>query len=350
MQKQRLSEVVLLSALACCGVIVIHLANVTPDTFGGRTWAFHLLFSARHFFAFVVPLFLALGGERMIYTLQGKQPRYFSFLWKKIRRVFLPYALWVVIYYIYFVCLHYVENRPRDLFHYLLVGDLSAQFYFVVIIFQFYLLMPLWRWMCAKIPWHAAIFSALVLTLLSRFFAPSLGALFHIDFFLRYSDRIFTGYLIYWVMGCYMAYHLEAFQRFVRSHRLLCLLSFALGALLYVAGEYALLRCKGSAAHYFCEVIKTLYTALAIPGLYALALLWADGKQRLKRAITLFDSSSYYIYLSHVLTIYIVRDFTYLPPLEMVFRCGLAVALIDVPLCMLYTWLKSKVRFRKGKK
>ena len=73
----------------------------------------------------------------LLYTSPPPLGRYWAKRWKGI---FLPYLLAVAVYYVYFVSHGYFSFSLRDLAGYMIRGDLSSPFYFVIALAQFVLL------------------------------------------------------------------------------------------------------------------------------------------------------------------------------------------------------------------
>ena len=82
----------------------------------------------------------------------------------------------------------------------------TLAFYYIVIVMQFYLLLPFWLWMVKHIPAYLALgVSLLTFFFMQQFsYILSLGG---VDF--PYSDRIFLTYLLFWVAGLYVGKHYD---------------------------------------------------------------------------------------------------------------------------------------------
>ena len=71
-------------------------------------------------------------------------PKYGPYVLGRVWKVYLPYAAAVVVYYAVLAQIHYVTPSWKGFFSYLWLGNLSSQFYYIVITMQFYLLMPMY--------------------------------------------------------------------------------------------------------------------------------------------------------------------------------------------------------------
>ena len=183
-------------------VIFIHCASVIIGETTSLDTAFNAVFIPWRFSTFVVPAFIFLSGVKLFLT--DKKIDYVKFYKGRITRVILPYLLWVFIFYIFFVDHHYFEFSWDGLFHAWWRGDLVGHFYFVIIIVQFYILMPLWVYALRRVtPAVGIAFSVLISVVLGYNLSNILYIILPNHVF-QFSDVIFTKYLLDWVCGCYV--------------------------------------------------------------------------------------------------------------------------------------------------
>ena len=210
----RRRELDYMNGAACLLVILIHVLSLGISSADPRSWQAAVIYLPWRLASFVVPMFLYTGAVKLVLKF-GDTPitpglwlRYFG---QRLRKIYLPYVLWVVIYYACFLPIHYVLGTPEEFFSYLLLGTLSAPFYYIIIVMQFYFLMPLWMWVVRRLPAYLSLgLSLLVMFVMQQFsYLLSLGG---VDF--PYADRIFPTYLLYWVAGLYVGRH---YDRAVRT-------------------------------------------------------------------------------------------------------------------------------------
>ena len=144
--KRKITEVSVFEFFLCMFVILIHLLSEGVDTF--PKWSFlSVLFSSMTRLAtFAVPGFIFTSGLKLFYKYgDRKRFPYPRFLWDRVKKICIPYCIAIVLYYLVFVWVIEVYQFSWDqLWYFLITGDISAQFYFVILILQFYLLMPVW--------------------------------------------------------------------------------------------------------------------------------------------------------------------------------------------------------------
>ena len=156
-------------------VIMIHvLSDCINDYMPGSFLSAASFFLSRSL-TFAVPAFIMSSGIKMLNKFSGEPLYYFKFIAGRINKIYIPYILWSIIYYLYFVFhRHYFDFSIVDLLGYLLTGDIAAPFYFIIVIMQFYLLMPLWLSFCKRIRPSAGILTAAALTVLSKYLARNI--------------------------------------------------------------------------------------------------------------------------------------------------------------------------------
>lgn len=167
-KRKRIPEISFLNILLCVLVVFIHSSSEPVSSLDKSTLSWAICFIPWRLSAFAVQGFLLLSGVKLFLGQSKSQTSYPAFIAKRFRTVFLPYALWVVVYYIYFLRLRYFDFSLIDLASYIVKGDLVGHFYFVIAIMQFYLLMPLWRRIVSRYSAASALTAALLVTVVWR--------------------------------------------------------------------------------------------------------------------------------------------------------------------------------------
>ena len=295
----RRQELSYMNALASLAVILIHVLSLGISSLTPGTWQSVAVYLPWRLAAFVVPMFLYTGGAKLAMQVWDKPlglGDYLRYCLRRVRKIYLPYVLWVVIYYLAFWLIHYVRGEVGEFFSYLLIGNLSSPFYYIVIVMQFYLLMPLWRWMVR----HLSPFVGMSLSLLVTLLMQQLPALLPFP----YYDRIFPTYLLFWTAGLYMG-------RYYRGVRLLRngwnLVLAGLGAVLCAA-----LACWQYATGQWVlnlDLIKLCADLLSIFFLQSLCLFLTKAPQKLQNLLERLSQCSFFVYLSHCLFLTLVTAF-----------------------------------------
>lgn len=290
---KRKSEIALFSLLMCVLVIFIHVTSWTLTAMDRTSVKYLLLLFPWRLSAFVVQGFVFLSGVRLF--LSAKPFAYGQFLRGRVRRILLPYLVWIAVYYAYFIRIGWYRFSFRDLAEYVFLGTLCSHFYFVVIILQFYLLMPLWRRLLDRVDTRLLCGAAILLT-----------AAFKLFVHFRYDDRVFPAYLCWFLLGAAVGRHYDAAVTWLKAHLV------PLGAAFVVTAAADLYftwrsQCFGAVYPWF-EALHLAYAMTAIFFCFAVFAKLCAGGAPLPAFFALCDRSSYLIYLAHVLPIYAAND------------------------------------------
>lgn len=301
---RRKNDIVFLNIIFCLLVIFIHISSEVVTKMPKNTAFFRIVFSAQRLSSFVVQGFLLLSGAKLFLT-RASGINYAKYYFTRFTRVIIPYVLWVVVYYIYFCAEGYFDFSLKELGAYILNGDLSAHFYFVIILIQFDLLAPLWMYLFKR--GNAAVhiaFSLIITVIASQYLMPILTTLFPSIPAIDLSN-CFLRYQVYWTAGCLIGKHYGEFQGFLKSNGLYVCICFVFCALLNVAASLATLGYPPI----WLELIHIMYCMSAILFFYMTAQLFTGIGAVVLKPLGFIDRSSYTIYLIHCLVLVIFDNF-----------------------------------------
>lgn len=293
----RRKELDYMNAVGCWLVILIHVLSLGITQADPAAWQTAVIYIPWRLAAFVVPMFLYTGAIKLAQQFSEREislGMYGKYILRRFQKIYLPYVVWVVIYYLYFLRIHYVEWNFRELVSYILIGNLSAPFYYIIIIMQFYALMPLWVWMLKHVPAYAALIASLLITFCMGQFAAMLS---HFGMEFLYTDRIFPTYLVYWVAGLYAGKYYDTFAPTTRKRPALAVC--ALGVAAYCAISY----WQYAAGLYIFNIdtIKRCADLLSIVLMHAAALKLASSNGLPQKVLSKVYLASFSVYLSHCL-------------------------------------------------
>ncbi len=78
--------------------------------------------------------FLLCGAVKMSLQFRsGGFPAYPAYLQRRAAKIYAPYLAAAVLYFIAFVCLGFINFDFKQLLEHLLLGSISAPFYFIII-------------------------------------------------------------------------------------------------------------------------------------------------------------------------------------------------------------------------
>lgn len=300
----RKQEISFLNTVLCLLVMFIHICSPAIVGLQKESLQFTCIFLPWRASAFVVQGFLFLSALKFFRGMK-EEFRYGSFLLGRIKKIGVPYIIATVFSYLGLIYLGYYVFDLKFLLKSLALGNMISPFYFIIILFQFYLLMPLWRKMVEKIDfWGMAILSILLMRLFHQGL-PAMITMILPETVFPYNDRVFTSYLAYWVLGCYAGKYYDRFQKGVEKNKILILCSFVI--FLLADGLFAYINTRGLVWVSFLEDVHTLYVFSAILAFYWLGLRlaeWFFGLPFMKAV----DGVSFYIYLYHGIWLYFVQD------------------------------------------
>ena len=347
--RQRLPELSVMNILLCLFVIFIHTSGQAVVDYAPGTWQHLLVRIPWQLAGMAVYGFLFLSGLKLCLP-SGKPFRLGRFYLGRVRSILVPYLLWTVVYFISFAAVGSLERTPARFFEALCTGNATGHLYFIIIILQFYLLAPLWRWCVRKIHPGIALPIATVLNYLFWAKLPALLPLIGLEGF-AYNDRIFPTYLFFWLAGCYAGADYSRFREGLAAHFKLITGAFCIFAALDVAVAYT--NALG-VVHLPIQIeTKTLFLIAAILFVFALSQKLAAKGWYEKPGVALLDRSSFFIYLSHILIMELIANKWIAgwgiqnPALAFGLRTLLTVG-ITLPLCMGYTALKSRIFKKQG--
>lgn len=341
----RLPELSVLSIIFCVLVVFIHasaepVTNLLKDSF-----AYFVVFMPWRLSAFVVQGFLLISGIKL-FLKPVDNLHYGRFLLGKAKTIALPYVIWCVVYYAFFVFVRrYFPFSVTDLFGYIVKGDLVGHFYFVIAILQFFILMPLWRYIVKRFDSAVTLPISLLITIIMGQNLTSIIGLFFPTYWFAYNDRIFTTYLFYFLCGCYIGKSYEAFKQGVLSHKVAISVLFAVNLLL--DGSLSYMAFRGFAVLTYLDTIHVLYCISAILFFYMLSAHACSKVDALPAFLSNIDRASYIIYLSHPLCIFVVDDLMTFAPLSTLTRYAIRIVFtycITFSLCIAYSKIKRSLK------
>lgn len=305
----------LFRVVAFVGVVAQH--SVLWPVPGGSEIGWSLvmfLHATRNVFFFLAALVAVLS--------QLERPLGLGRLWlRRIGTFAVPYLVWTVVYFLYSVgtTAAAASTPGATLWH-----DVSSgyyQLYFLVVLFQIYVLLPGIVWLVRRTRGHhvlllgASLALQLAMMTLSHYFSFPSGA-WHavraVDLTLI-TPRLVVGYQLYVIAGALAADHLGQVYRVLERHSGRVLWGTA-GLFAVLEGYYAFGLVQGNTPGHASDLfqpVAALWFLGACYGVWALGVRWAARAAarrptRLDRAITWGSDASAGYYLSHVLVLQLI--------------------------------------------
>ena len=118
-------------------VLLIHTTTRSLEASGFNITGFSWTLFLNQISRFAVPLFFILSGFVLELSYR-KGMSFWSFVKKRVSRIFIPFLFWSVFYYLFV----YAQNND-NFFKVVLTGNASYQLYFIPTLCIFYLMFPL---------------------------------------------------------------------------------------------------------------------------------------------------------------------------------------------------------------
>lgn len=296
-KKPKLDELVLMRAIACLSVLMVHISAIPFENIGGPSLSLYGFAMLNRAFKFTTPVFVFLSGMMQFYNYADKTFDYGSFMKKRFGPIFWPYLAAVLVYELVLGFLGVYPMGVKETALRFLLGSSNYHLYFVVIIMQLYLLMPIILKAFRRLNDKVVLGLSLLVTLISREFIV-----------MPYSDRIFLNYLFFFILGCFFAGRLELVRK-----KLVSLWVYAAGFYGLMAAYYGWQFIGYTLWGYQFNIHLTSLTwfvfclsaILMLYGLSAKLVTYEGYEQRVAPWARPVNAASYWIYLIHPMVLYV---------------------------------------------
>ncbi len=303
-KKQKLTELFLLTSLLCCFVVLIHTSSEGVTKLNIGTWQQKVFFMFNKALSFVVPAFVFLSGLKLTYSYKQKSFDFIYFMKKRFLKILIPYTFWYVVYYRFLTSLEFMteKNVQQHIFSFIM-GDLISPFYFVTIIFQFYLLFGIFLYFVRK---YKLVYVFIISVIIQYIY-------------LKYDDRFFMTYFVYFILGCIMAENLEIFKNKIQKYNILIYIFFIFFAYWHITHSYSS-NIEGIVYKNW-RIFTCLFSVSAIFAFYHIS--YAITQKAPKWLFSIFkavDESSFYIFLGHCYVLYSCNEHWFKVGVHPIFR------------------------------
>jgi peptidoglycan/LPS O-acetylase OafA/YrhL len=318
MGRQKINELDFIRTIAFLAVVMQHVLGVYlgRDVLGWESAGISVLFFLSKF---AVPAFVFVSGLVLFYNYY-ENLKYGSFILKRIREILVPYMIWTAFYFFY--------NNPLGvrslggLLNVTLLGKGAYHLWYVVMIFQFYLFLPVYialfkgiQKLVSKTSGRIIVFTVFTLAYVIYILIPSyltpMGVFKPQNpvvkfLFLDYITRNSISYIFYFVMGALIGLNLDKFRAFIKRYTAAISTAFITGFLIlewfyfkngFVNGKISVNYPSFFKPHYFLFIVLTLLF------LYRLAISKKLNASWLSKAFSFIGSYSYQAYLAHAFTL-----------------------------------------------
>lgn len=325
--RRKLSEISSFESILCMFVVMIHILSDSINKYppGSVLSAVSFIFSRT--ITFAVPAFIISSGIKFAHGYADGSFRYFAFLKRRITKVYFPYLIMALIYYLYFVFhRHYFDFDFGIMLKHLSLGTIAAPFYFIIVIMQLYIIAPLTYHFCRNISPIVGILVATAITIGSKYFL--LG--------FKYADRVFLGYFVYWIIGCYIGINFDMNIDKLKRSKPVWVIWGILFTIIYSTIAY--FEFLGWFEWFGTEIIKIIFASFA-------SIMWLLIMPKYSHEVSdILSPATFYIYLIHCLVIFETERYLEIwqilsIPLRFLILCGTAY-IISLAVSILYSRIK----------
>lgn len=297
-RKKKLGELDILRGLVCLLVILIHTTSEGVGILKSGSLSSIGIGILNSSLRFAVPAFIALSGFTLAYVYfdQNREFKCLEFYKKRLKTIVLPYIGWNIIYGVYFIQKYQMKFTAYEFLEKLIYGDLVYHMYFMVIIFQLYIIFPIFRWLYKK-------YNPLGITAL-------LGIINYISYSSvsgEHADIFILNYIGFFALGIQLALDYPKTKLFLKQ-KFKLILGVNLGLTLYH------FSCNYAAQHYnkllpFSGYVWILFSTSSILAYLIFAIYLEERKPKLGNYLKLISIESFTIYLSHPLLLFWISDY-----------------------------------------
>lgn len=301
-----------LRIIAILAVIAIHTTTKNLDLVSHDLKDNLLIFIFNQLVRFAVPLFFMISGFVLELTSSVKI-NYFTYLKKRLNRIFLPYLFWSAVYYFFIYTYH-----STSYFFNLLDGSAAYQLYFIPSLLIFYLIFPILH------QYYSLISQKLVIILLGIIQIAILSYDYYVKSITIFSPVTITlCYFFSFYIGIIASHYQSQIINFVAKTK------YSVIALLLISGTFVFLQAYGLyyLNHnylYFYSQRRTsilIYT-LTLGGLFYYIF---DKYQIFSNLIKLFSRLSFFVFFFHVIILELFLKYVNPNPPVLVFFLGVSI-------------------------
>ncbi len=348
MEKKRRAELSFMNVLFCIFVIFIHIISYPVSELPMGNLKYNIVLFPWRAVSFVVQGFVFLAGVKLFLNGKDSMP-YGKYLAKRLPAILVPY---IIAFAAYFLFYFFVYDYPFDILFILrhfLMGSLVSHLYFVPIILQFDLLLPLWRRIIDRCSPIFVIPFVLLFSLVFESYLPNMISTLFPNVNFIYNDRFFTTYLAFWIMGCYVGRNYEDFCALVKKNFSAICVMFGISSA--ICAIYSYFAFNGVAYIPQMSYLHSIYVVCAIVFVFAVALKCSDAFEKIP-AFSAIDEASYYIYLWHMLILffanYILKLFGISAQAPAFIIRAVITYGVTLLLCVAYVKIKKKTKSKRA--
>lgn len=308
-KRKQIEELYYIRAIAALGILIIHATGVFAVYSEFNSKAMYLGIFANQFFRFGSPIFMMISGLVLFYNYRSiEEFDAKKFYKKKALYILIPYIIWSAIYFGY---RSYYDKIPFDLSRLILLmkeirmGSSYPHLYFILLIFQFYLILPLLIKYLTKPmkdkPVKAFIilfFLQAIILIYGRYFRD-FNATGLVGLFNKYYWKSIFGWFFYFLSGGILGLHYERIVQLIEKHIKYISLLYIITTVLYIGQVYCNIWINSSRVYY--DNFGSIRPETLIYGVVTMPMLIWIARKMVGRfnVLKTFGTYSLGIYFAH---------------------------------------------------
>lgn len=337
-QNRRREELSVCNVFFCILVLFIHTIAEPVDSYLRDSLPYFLAVGLWRLSSFVVQGYFFISGVRLF--LNNRKESAVRFYLGRCRRVVIPYLAVFCLFALYFTVSGALALTPVSFLENLITGKLCGHFYYVILICQFYLLMPLWQRIVKKTDPAMGMIVSLLVMILCKLYLPDVISRITGQPFVD-NGLLFTSYLFYFLAGAWCGLAYDRFRIFLDRNRTSLLITW--GILSSINWIFIWLNGRGIYYAPWLEIFHVLYCIYAILGCLSVGFALRDRKIVRSALFRAADRWSYHVYLLHPLVIFLVNSLFWRLGIQSVtLRFGLRALFVYGSMTVL-VWLLGKI-------
>lgn len=308
-KRKQIDELYYIRAMAALGILIIHATGVFAVYSEFNSKAMYLGIFANQFFRFGSPIFMMISGLVLFYNYRSMDEfNAKAFYKKKALYILIPYIIWSAIYFgyrSYYGGISFSFSQLILLSKEIMIGSSYSHLYFIVLIFQFYLILPLLIKYLTKPMKETPIKLFVILFILQgiilvygRYF-KNYNATGLVGIFNKYYWKSIFGWFFYFLTGGILGLHYHKIVEFIEKHIKPISLIYIVITCLYLGQVYHNIWINGGREYYdnFGSIRpETLIYAIASMPI----LIWISRRMVGKfKILKIFGTYSLGIYFAH---------------------------------------------------
>ncbi len=331
MLKRKISEIDLLRGISFLAIVLQHaLASFiylpASSASNALVSAFLLLL-----IRFAVPMFVFITGLVLFYNHSDGELDYPQMLKRRFSQVFIPYFVWTLFYFVWISLISGAGANSETallarLARLIVSGEGYYHLWFMVMILQFYLVFPLFRYVVRRgRHWAIAVLGASCLLYFAYLWGyhhlvPGLYERASLPLFktlLDYRDRIFLSWFFYFILGGFAGLYIDRLRSILRRFQSVnWVVNIAAFAVIFHQMAQTLTTTPEGlyAINYQLTLplsyLMMVYLISSVLTFYHLSLTWLPRHQWIRRLLRAFGQCSFGCYFAHPFVLHYTDAFT----------------------------------------